>query len=131
MPYDAGAGMGSGNMAIPLCPQAIEDVAPDGSRVSLAFLDPGSAAAFRVMAFRANGDTLYSRSYPFQSVSIPAEVKDSARATRARGSQSQRDAAAKCQFRIRIRLFRESWSVATRRLARSVQRERHAFLARA
>jgi len=95
VPFDAGAGMGSGTLMTPFCAQAIEDVSPDGSRISLAFLEPGSTPAFRVTAFRASGDTIYSRSYPFQPVSIPSGVKDSARAARARGSQSQRDAAAK------------------------------------
>ena len=94
-PWDAGRGMGSGSMLIPFCAQTIEETTPDGSRLALAILEAGGAPAFRVVVFRANGDTVYSRSYPYQLVSIPGAVRDSVRAMRARGSQSQRDAAAK------------------------------------
>jgi hypothetical protein len=52
-------------------------------------------SVFRVSAFRANGDTVFSQTVAFRSVPIPKSVADSARAARARGTQGQRDAAAK------------------------------------
>jgi hypothetical protein len=95
IPWDAGSGMGSGTMPVPFCAQVIEEVAPDGSRMLLAFPETGAAPSFRVVALGATGDTLFARSFRYQPVSISRSVRDSARATRARGSQSQREAAAR------------------------------------
>lgn len=95
--YDAGAGPASGNMGIPFCHQTLEEVSPGGNLLVLAFKDT-ERPAFRVTAVRANGDTSFTRSIAFQSIAIPRSVVDSARATRARGSQGQRDAAARMQI---------------------------------
>jgi hypothetical protein len=97
-PYDAGAGIGSGNMLIPFCAQALEEAAPNGSRFVLAFADRTSTPAFRVLALGQNGDTLFDRRLPYNRVAISNNVRDSARASRARGSQAQRDAAARMQI---------------------------------
>jgi hypothetical protein len=94
-PFDAGAGPGSGGMLIPFCHQALEEVSPDGNLFVLVVKGSERPSTFRVTAFRANGDTVFSQPVAFQSVPIPKSVADSARAARARGSQSQKDAAAK------------------------------------
>lgn len=92
--FDAGNGPTSGSLVIPFCHQTLEEVTPDGNLVVLVSKET-ERPAFRVSAFRANGDTSFTRSIAFQAVAIPRSVVDSARASRARGSQSQRDAAAK------------------------------------
>ena len=91
--YDAGNGMGSGTLTIPYCAQTIEEVSPEGVLL-LTIAEPGNTSSYRVMALRENGDTVFNRSYRYQSVSIPQRARDSVRVMRARGSQSQRDAAA-------------------------------------
>jgi hypothetical protein len=92
-PFDAGNGPGSGGMVIPFCHQTLEEISPDGNLLVL--VTKGTERSeFRVSVFRANGDTVFSQAVAFQSVPLPKAVADSARASRARGSQSQRDAAA-------------------------------------
>jgi hypothetical protein len=93
--FDAGSGPTSGTLVIPYCHQALEEVSPDGNLLVLVSKDTERPDAFRVSAFRADGDTVFSQPVAFQLVPIPRSVADSARAMRARGTQGQRDAAAK------------------------------------
>lgn len=92
--FDAGNGPTSGSLGIPFCHQTLEEVSPDGDLLVLVSKET-ERPAFRVTGFRANGDTSFTRSIAFRAIAIPKSVVDSARATRARGSQGQRDAAAK------------------------------------
>ena len=91
--WDSGSGMGSGTMPIPFCAQTMEEVTPDGAQLIIVSAE-ASTPSYRVVALRENGDTVFNRSYRYQPSSIPQRSRDSARALRARGSQSQRDAAA-------------------------------------
>ena len=92
--YDAGSGPGSGGLLIPFCHRPLEELSPDGSILVLLSKET-ERPAFRVTALRANGDTVFTTEIAFQAAPIPGRVVDSARATRARGTQAQRDAAAK------------------------------------
>jgi hypothetical protein len=96
--FDAGAGPGSGSLVIPFCHRTLEELSPDGNVLVFVSGATERPPAFHVSAFRANGETMYSRSVVFQPVAIPKSVADSARAARARGSQSQREAATKMQI---------------------------------
>jgi hypothetical protein len=87
IPFDAGAGMGSGFVAIPFCANLQFDYAADGARVALSWVEPGARPQFRVAAFRANGDTLFNRIYAYQLARIPKAEKDSVVAARSRNPQ--------------------------------------------
>lgn len=88
----------SSRISIPFCAQSLDEVAPNGSRFVLAYVEPGGAPAFRVIAFGENGDTLFSRRVPYEPIGISSSARDSARATRARGTQEQREAAARMRI---------------------------------
>jgi hypothetical protein len=94
--FDPGGG-GFGLMRIPFCAVPLEDAAMDGSRLSIAYVEKGKNA-YRVEVVRSNGETAFARSYPYQPVSIPASVKDSAKASRIRGAPGMRAAAEKMQL---------------------------------
>jgi len=98
VPFDAGGGMGTGFVAIPFCANLQFDYAADGGRVVLSWVEPGARPEFRVVAFRANGDTLFNRIYPYQPLSIPKAEKDSVVAARSRNPQF-REALAKAKLR--------------------------------
>jgi hypothetical protein len=93
--FDSGDGPTSGTLIIPFCHQTLEEVSTDGNLLVLVSKGIERPSEFRVSAFRANGDIVFSQPVAFQSVPIPKSVADSARAARARGTQGQRDAAAK------------------------------------
>ena len=87
VPFDAGGGMGTGFMAIPFCATVLFDYAADGRRLVLSWVEPGAQPQFRVAAFRANGDTLFNRTYSYQQNRIPKAEKDSVLAARSRNPQ--------------------------------------------
>jgi hypothetical protein len=93
--FDAGNGPGSGGFLIPFCHQTIEEVSPDATLLVLVSKGTERPSVFHVSGFRPNGDAVFSQSLTFQPVAIPKSVVDSARAARARGTQGQKDAAAK------------------------------------
>jgi len=74
-----GAGIAWGYMSIPYCAVPLEDAAMDGSRFSMAYVEPGKNS-YRVVVARSNGETMFARSFSYQPVAIPAAVKDSVKA---------------------------------------------------
>lgn len=98
VPFDAGAGMGSGFLGIPFCPVTLDDASVDGSRISIQYVEPGPRPAYHVSVIRLSGDTIFNRTYPYRPEAIPASARDSARAARTRGSASMREAAAQMKI---------------------------------
>ena len=97
VPFDAGAGIGSGYASIPFCAALQIDYAADGARVALSWVESGSRPQFRLAVFRVNGDTLFNRTHAYQPVTITKGAKDTAMAQRSRNPQ-MREALAKVQL---------------------------------
>ena len=85
-PFDAGRG-GRGFASIPFCAMVILDVAANGDRFAFTWVEHGGRPAYRVAVFRANGDTVFNRSYTYEAVPITKAAKDSAVAFRSRNPQ--------------------------------------------
>lgn len=68
-----------GSVPWPFPNRTIHEVSPDASRtaVAVASLEGADAGTFSVTVLGAQGDTVFSRHYPFESVPIPAGVGDS------------------------------------------------------
>ena len=66
-------------MSIPFCFIPLEDVAADGSRFSLAYVEKGKNS-YRVEVTRSSGEAVFTRSYSYQPVAVPAAVRDSVKA---------------------------------------------------
>ena len=65
--------------SIPYCFVPLEDVAADGSRYSLAFVEKWKNS-YRVEVTRSNGEVAFARSHPYQPVAVPSAVRDSVKA---------------------------------------------------
>jgi hypothetical protein len=85
-------------MRIPFCTVPLDEPSMRGDRLALAYLEEGARPSYRVMVMRANGDTVFSRSYSYQRISIPKADKDTAIAARVRGSVTQRTLAENMQL---------------------------------
>jgi hypothetical protein len=86
VPFDAGRG-GQGLAAVPFCATLMQDVSPNGDRFVLSWVERGTRPTFRVVAYRANGDTAFNRTYVYETVTISKAEKDSAVAVRSRNPQ--------------------------------------------
>jgi hypothetical protein len=68
--------------AVPFALRPQVAIAPDGSRFAFLTADQSSrdSGTYTVSLFRANGDTIFVRSYPYRGVPIPESAVDSAAA---------------------------------------------------
>ena len=66
-------------MSIPYCFVPLEDVAVDGSRFGVAYMEKGKNS-YRIEVTRTNGERVFARSYSYQPVAVPAAVRDSIKA---------------------------------------------------
>lgn len=69
-----------GSVMLPFPNGAADAMAPTGDRVAFAYtsLDGAESDSFRVTVIHVEGDTVFSRRYPFEGARIPSEVADSA-----------------------------------------------------
>jgi hypothetical protein len=86
VPFDAGRG-GRGFASIPFCAMPIQEVSANGDRYILSWVEHGTRPAYRVAAFRMNGDTAFNRTYDYEPIAITKAEKDSAIASRSRNPQ--------------------------------------------
>jgi hypothetical protein len=77
---------------IPFCPLPIDDVAPDGNRVVLTYVE--RTDAYRVVAVRSNGQTIFDRTISYRPQPIPRHVRDSITAAALRSPMPSRRATA-------------------------------------
>jgi hypothetical protein len=73
-------GQGSAIVQVPFYPRPHWAVSPDGARIATITTDVGgpNAGTYRVTAYTAAGEEIFSRSVPFDGVALPAAVADSA-----------------------------------------------------
>jgi hypothetical protein len=66
---------------IPFCATPLDDVSPDGGRYAMGVV-VGDGGSYRMSVIRATGDTISTRTHPYQLVRIPRSVADSVRERR-------------------------------------------------
>ena len=79
---------------IPFCPLPMDDVAPDGSRALLAYVEQGTSQEYRVASIRSNGDPAFARSISYRPQPIPRNVRDSVSVAALRSPMPSRRATA-------------------------------------
>ena len=76
-----------GVVAIPFCPMLLQEVASDGRRIGLSWVEQGNEPSYRVAVFRVNGDTVFNRRYLYRPVRISQAARESAVAALSKNPQ--------------------------------------------
>lgn len=77
---------------IQFCALPLDDVAPDGARVLLSYVEQENE--YRVVAVKSEGDTIFNRSIRYRAQPIPRTVRDSIKAAALRSPMPSRRATA-------------------------------------
>lgn len=72
----ARVGNGFTSAVIPFCSTPIEEFSADGARYAMAIV-VGDGGSYRLSVIRSSGDTIVTRTYPYELVRVPKAVADS------------------------------------------------------
>lgn len=79
---------------IQFCPLPMDDVAPDGGRVVLTYVEEGKTQEYRVAAIRSSGEKIFDRTISYRPQPIPKNVRDSIVSAASRSPMPSRRATA-------------------------------------